>query len=194
MGELAGEEVQNAATETMRRVGAQIRRVRKRRNRTLQQLSAETGMSVSMLSMLERGVAAPSIGTLVSVSAALGMHMSDLFDTPGSGRSPVRRLADQVEVNTAEGVVRRLVHNDPNHGLEMVVNEYEPGTSSSSAPTHHVGTELGILISGTLAIELDGVEHILKPGDGITYRSSTPHRFENRGKTKARAVWINLDA
>jgi ribosome-binding protein aMBF1 (putative translation factor) len=57
------------ADEMVRAVGASIRAARKRRRLTLQELAERTGVSISMLSMLERGVASPSIGTLVSVSS-----------------------------------------------------------------------------------------------------------------------------
>ncbi|MFE7215676.1 cupin domain-containing protein [Streptomyces sp. NPDC057611] len=180
-------------TETMLQVGAQIRRIRKRRNLTLEQLSGQAGTSVSMLSMIERGVARPSIGTLVTISSALGIHMSDLFGAEDSSRSPVHRLADQVVVQTAEGVARRLVHNDASRGIEMVINEYQPGTSSSAEPTRHSGREFGILLEGSLNVEVDGTVYALKPGDAISYSSSSPHRFQNTGPAVARAVWVNLD-
>src|SRR5262245_2287797 len=81
--------------EMVRAVGASIRAARKRRRLTLQDLADRTGVSISMLSMLERGVASPSIGTLVSVSSALGLHMAQLFQDPAAQPpSPVRRLAD----------------------------------------------------------------------------------------------------
>src|SRR6266849_6907498 len=108
--------------EMVRAVGASIRAARKRRRLTLQELGERTGISVSMLSMLERGVASPSIGTLVSVSSALGLHMAQLFQDPSAqASSPVRRRADQVVVQAAEGVSRRLVHTDVEHDLEMVI-------------------------------------------------------------------------
>lgn len=179
--------------DTMRRVGAHIRRLRKRRNMTLQQLGAQSGTSVSMLSMLERGVATPSISTLVAVASALGTHMSDLFGAGAEHDSPVTRLAEQTEVTTPTGVIRRLVHNDPASGLEMVVNEYEPGTGSGDEPSSHAGTEFGIVLAGILTIQVDGQEHILKAGDAIRYPSTTPHRLTNTGRTRARAVWVNLD-
>lgn len=182
------------ADDTMREVGAQIRRIRKLRNMTLQQLGAETGTSVSMLSMLERGVATPSISTLVAVASALGTHMSDLFDSGSEQRSPVHRLSDQMEVQTAYGVLRRLVHNDPTRGLELVVNEYEPDTGSGSEPSHHNGAEVGIVLSGTLTVQVEGVDHVLTAGDAIHYPSTTPHLIRNTGHVKARAVWLNMDA
>jgi transcriptional regulator with XRE-family HTH domain len=181
------------ADEMVRAVGASIRAARKRRRLTLQELADRTGVSVSMLSMLERGVASPSIGTLVSVSSALGLHMAQLFQDPAAHPpSPVRRLAEQVTVQAAEGVSRRLVHTDLDHDLEMVVNEYEPGTSSAAAPVHHEGMEFGLIISGTLTVRLGDTEYVLAPGDGISYDSTTPHVLSNHGPAKARAVWINV--
>ncbi len=184
---------QQGANETLLVVGASVRMARKRRRMTLQDLADQTGVSVSMLSMLERGVASPSIGTLVSVSSALGLHMAQLFQDPSAqALSPVRRRADQVVVQAAEGVSRRLVHTDVEHDLEMVINEYEPGTSSSKTPVHHDGMEFGLIISGTLTVSLDDAEYVLEPGDGIAYSSITPHVLTNNGLVKARAVWINV--
>jgi transcriptional regulator with XRE-family HTH domain len=177
----------------VRAVGASVRTARKRRGLTLQELADRTGVSMSMLSMLERGVASPSIGTLVSVSSALGLHMSQLFqDASALPTSPVRRLPDQVVVQAAEGVSRRLVHTDLDNDLEMVVNEYEPDTSSSRTPVHHEGMEFGLVISGQLTVQLDEVDYLLAAGDGIAYASTTPHVLSNRGTTKAKAVWINV--
>lgn len=183
------------ADQTVREIGAQIRRLRTRRNLTLNALASETGISVSMLSMLERGVATPSIGTLVAVTSALGTHMSELFgSTESSDRSPVRPLRDQVEVETAVGVLRRMVHSDPMVGLEVSVNEYAPDTSSADSLTHHAGTEFGLVIQGTVTVELEDASYVLKPGDGISYMSTRPHRISNTGRTKARAVWVNIGA
>jgi transcriptional regulator with XRE-family HTH domain len=182
-------------TERMiRRVGFQIRRLRNDRGLTLQHVADRTGVSVSMLSMLERGVAGASISTLVAVASALGVHMSDLFEQESEPHSPVRRREDQIEVQTAAGVLRRVAHNDSGHGLEMVVNQYAPGTASGARAVHHSGTEFGLVLDGELTVVLEGVRHDLRPGDSITYRSTQPHLIRNDGQVPARAVWVNLDS
>ncbi len=181
------------ADGTIQRVGARIRARRQAVGMTLNELADLTGVSTSMLSMLERGVAGASIGTLVAVSSALRVHMYDLFDHPAEQeQSPVSRREDQTEVETSEGVLRRVVHFAAEQGLELVVNEYEPGTSSGTVAVHHAGTEFGVVIAGSLSIELGGVRYDLRVGDGISYDSSRPHRIFNRGRGKARAVWVNL--
>lgn len=188
-----GDLLNGTAAETVQDVGRRIRKLRSGQGMRLQDLAASTGVSVSMLSMLERGMAAPSIGTLVAVASALGVHMSDLFQPLDDAvSSPVRRHQDQVEVQAAEGVRRRVVQDDRLSGLEMVVNEYAPGTSSSPQPVHHVGQEFGLVLTGVLTVELDGTEYVLRAGDGITYASTTNHRISNCGRSTARAVWVNL--
>jgi transcriptional regulator with XRE-family HTH domain len=180
------------AERTIRRVGGRIRRLRSRQGLKLQDVADRTGVSVSMLSMLERGVAGASIGTLVAVSSALGVHMSDLFEPGVDEPSPVRRRADQTQVETAAGVLRRLVHHAAAEGFEMVVNEYAPGTSSGPDAVHHPGREFGIVLEGTLVIELEDVRYEVGPGDAVTYASTRPHRISNKGRDTARAVWVNL--
>lgn len=182
-----------AAEATIRQAGAKIRARRKEIGMTLNELGERTGVSVSMLSMLERGVAGASIGTLVAVSSALRVQMYDLFEVSANPEaSPVTRAADQTEVQTGEGVLRRVAHHAIDRGLEMAINEYEPGTASGDRPVHHDGREFGVVIAGQLAVELDGQSYGLKVGDAISYSSTTPHRISNPGRTKARAVWVNL--
>ncbi|MFC8501806.1 helix-turn-helix domain-containing protein [Pedococcus sp. NPDC057267] len=174
--------------------GSRIRALRARQGLTLKDVGERTGVSVSMLSMLERGVATASIGTLVSVASALNVHMYDLFDHPDSGNSsPVTRIADQSVVSLGVGTTRRVAHDDATAGLEMAVNEYEPGGASGPTATHHSGREFGLLISGRLTVELDGENHHLEPGDVIAYQSTRPHRILNSGEERAVAVWVNLD-
>jgi transcriptional regulator with XRE-family HTH domain len=181
--------------ETVIAIGARIRRLRSERNLTLQAMSARTGLSASMLSMVERGRTSPSIGTLVAMASALRVHMTELFDVDDddAGASPIHRQADQPKFETSAGVQRRVAHNDRTRGIEVSVNEYLPGTSSSATPVHHEGIEYGIVLEGRLTVELDGVEHELKVGDSISYDSSASHRISNPGRSKARTIWVNLE-
>jgi transcriptional regulator with XRE-family HTH domain len=182
------------ADQTIVLVGARIRSLRSRQNLTLKDVAERTGVSVSMLSMLERGVATASVGTLVSVASALGVHMYDLFDHPDVVKgSPVTLATDQAVLRTSEGTTRRVAHSDTQAGLEMAVNEYEPGSASGPHATHHDGREFGVVIKGRLTVELEDDRYEVGPGDVIAYSSSKPHRIINDGSTAATAVWINLD-
>lgn len=182
------------ADQTIAKVGAKIRAFRSRQGLTLKEVAERTGVSVSMLSMLERGVASASVGTLVSVASALGVHMYDLFDHPAEGQmSPVTRRSEQSAVSTSEGTTRRVIHHDAHLGLEMAVNQYEPGGASGPRATHHPGRECGVVMQGCLTVELEGERYELESGDSIAYASTRPHRIVNEGTQLAVAVWMNID-
>lgn len=182
------------AEATVVRIGNRIRALRSERSLTLQSLAEGTGLSSSMLSLVERGKTSPSIGTLVAISSALGVHMSDLFDNRQDRvEEPVTRLEDQTVYVTAQGVKRRIAKTDAERGTELVVNEYEPGTGSGAQLVHHSGFEYGLVLEGKLEVEVDGEHYELKPGDSISYDSQLPHRISNNGRKHVTAVWINLD-
>jgi transcriptional regulator with XRE-family HTH domain len=182
------------ADATVVRIGTRIRTLRSERNLTLQSLAESTGLSSSMLSLVERGKTSPSIGTLVAISSALGVHMTDLFDSrPERFEEPVTRFEDQPVYVTAQGVKRRIAKSDDERGAELVVNEYEPGTGSGPQLLHHSGFEYGLVLEGRLEVEVDGERYQLQPGDCISYDSQLPHRISNNGRKHVTAVWINLD-
>jgi transcriptional regulator with XRE-family HTH domain len=183
----------SVAGDTIALIGQRLRGFRRARGMSLQELAEATGVSVSMLSLVERGKASPSIGTLIAISAALEIHMSDLL-TPAHlvPVDPVSRSAEQAVFRTREGVERRLLSDDRLNGVEIAVNKYEPKTGSAPVPVHHEGFEYGVVLDGELTVELDGKTHTLKAGDLISYDSARRHRIWNYSGRKARALWINL--
>ena len=62
-----------------RAIGQSIRDARKTQDLTLKQLSRRTGLSVSLLSQIERAESSASISSLYKIANALQMRMSELF-------------------------------------------------------------------------------------------------------------------
>lgn len=65
--------------ELHRSIGRFIREGRTRQNLTLKQLARRTGLSVSLLSQIERAESSASISSLYRIAAALRVRMSELF-------------------------------------------------------------------------------------------------------------------
>jgi DNA-binding Xre family transcriptional regulator len=59
-------------------IGARVRQERQKRNLTLADLSAKTGIKIPNLSRLERGKHTPSLDTLEKVAVALGLPVAAL--------------------------------------------------------------------------------------------------------------------
>lgn len=78
-------------SELGRRIGGRIRKLRTSAERkwTQEELAERANLSVSFLSMVERGERVPHVHTLADLAAALGIRLRDLFDGvdgPESGR------------------------------------------------------------------------------------------------------------
>jgi len=181
------------AQRTLAAIGRRIRDTRKARGMTLQQLAEVSGISSSMLSLVERGLASPSIGSLIVIADALNETMSDLMATDPHTADLVVRAADIQPVTTNQNVVRRVMKEDRGRGISIALNEYAPNTGSNESPLSHDGYEYGLLLEGVLTVEIDGEIHKIGAGDLISYESRRPHRIFNHGERIARTVWINTD-
>ena len=48
------------------------------------------------------------------------------------------------------------------------------------------------MISGRLGVTVGFEEHVLEPGDSISFESSIPHRLHNDGDEVVTAIWVVL--
>jgi transcriptional regulator with XRE-family HTH domain len=193
LAQLSGEIAETTAN-TLAAIGLRIRELRQSRALTLQELAEASGLSTSMLSLVERGRASPSIGSLIVIASALGVSMSDLLvSDAGSEEKVVVRASEARVVETASHVVRRLMREDRSRGVSVAVNEYAPHTGSAEHPITHDGFEYGFVLQGELTVELDGSKHVLRQGDLIAYSSRRKHKIWNHVRTKVRTLWFNLD-
>jgi transcriptional regulator with XRE-family HTH domain len=182
----------NGTTEVLRAVGKKLRLRRLERGLTLQAVSKRTGVSAAMLSLVERGKASPSVGTLVAINSLLNLHIPELLGNATGNQELVTPVAKQTVVKPLRGVTHRVIADDAARGLQLTLNQYSRGSANSAEPITHAGFEYGLVLDGELEVTVDGESHLLRPGDLISYWSAKPHRIVNRGSKKARALWINL--
>lgn len=186
--------VADTMASTLAAIGHRIRKARTERGMTLQAIAEASGLSPSMLSLVERGRASPSIGSLIVIANALGITMSELVSTEEAREDRLVVRADEAPiVATAKHVVRRLLREDRERGVSVAINEYEPHTGSTDRPIAHEGFEYGFILEGQLTVEVDGNSHQLAAGDLIAYDSRRQHKIWNHGTQKVRTLWFNVD-
>ncbi len=181
------------AASTIAAIGARIRELRLERSMTLQALAEATGLSPSLISVVERGRSSPSIGSLIVIAEALDVPMSELIAVRvRSEEDIVVRPESHEVIETARHVVRRLIREDRSRGVSVALNEYAPHTGSAERPITHEGFEYGYVLEGILTVEVDGVAHVLEEGDLIAYSSQRRHRIWNHGEARVRTLWFNF--
>jgi transcriptional regulator with XRE-family HTH domain len=198
-------------------VGAELRRRRYETGISVRELARRLDVSPSLVSQIETGRIQPSVRTLYAIVSELGLSLDEIFDLVGSdsagarpGRSPLPRGSADEQRRADAGVVhredeRRVIEletgvrwermaawDDPD--VEFMVAVYGVGGSSSAdgRPISHRGREFGVVLSGTLAVTVGSDEHVLGPGDSISFASTTPHRLRNDGPDEVRAIWVTL--
>lgn len=177
---------------TVQAVGNEIKRLRKLRGRTLEQLASQAGVSAGLLSQVERGQGNPSFNTLVQVAHALGIPVARLMAGEQLS-SPVVRRSERRRLNLGGNdslVLAELLTARLDSALEAIRIVAEPGYSSEDTPFVHDGEEFGIVLEGTHAVNVGGVHYVLHAGDSISYNSTIPHWYENPGDVTSVSLWV----
>ena len=177
---------------TVQAVGNEIKRLRKLRGRTLEQLASGAGVSAGLLSQVERGQGNPSFNTLVQVAHALGIPVARLMAGEQLS-SPVVRRSERRRLNLGSNdhlVLMELLTARLDSALEAIRIVAEPGYSTEDTPFVHDGEEFGIVLEGTHAVNVGGVHYVLQAGDSISYSSTIPHWYENPGEVTSVSLWV----
>jgi transcriptional regulator with XRE-family HTH domain len=176
--------------DVLRGVGSRIRSTRRDRGLTLAELADRCGLSVSMLSTVERGRTSPSVATLYAVASALDTSLTALFSSD-TGSDPVVRREDQQQLTTDGGSRRRLALDLVEEQFELYVDEYPAASAHAARASQHPGHEYGVVLTGRLVVRLGEEEHVLQAGDAVHYPTDQPHQIRNDAGRPATAVWVN---
>jgi transcriptional regulator with XRE-family HTH domain len=180
-----------------RRIAAQALRLRTVSGLSLQALAARSGVSRSMISLIERGETSPTAVVLERLSFGLGVPLARLFDAPsnhGSTPEPIARRASQPQWrDPASGYLRRNV--SPPHWpspIRIVEVEFPAG----GRVAYETGTrdpavyQQVWLLSGRLQVTLGDERYRLESGDCLAMLLDRPTVFANRTRHAARYLVV----
>lgn len=173
--------------------GTKLRARRKDQMMTLKQLSEKTGLSISLLSEIERGLAQPSMSSLKRIAQAMGFSVFNFAEekTDPNGYRP--RSAFQSKRDTPPDtyikdirVVRagkrkklmypsfpalfELLTPDLNRLIEMLYGIFEPGFTSGPEPIKDPpGEKCAFILKGCLEMKIGETTLRLEEGDAVYY-------------------------
>jgi len=182
----------NGTPELSPTMGRRLRALRHRRGLSLRQLGAETGLSASYISELERSMATPSVASLQKLAAALGTNMVRLLnDDDASAERVVITERDQRNLPLEIPGVAIFALAAVETQLEPLLFHVEPGAGSAESYSHE-GEEFLYVLQGALEVTLDETAtYRLQPRDSMTFASHRPHRWWNHGAAEALVLWVN---
>jgi DNA-binding transcriptional MerR regulator/quercetin dioxygenase-like cupin family protein len=185
---ISGDEVPGEAL-----VGARLRHSRTKRGLSLRSAAKLASTSASYLSLVERGLAEPSVSLLQRVASAYGGTLLEFFGSPTSGDAGVK-LVRANERRMLRGFDRVEIEDlvtFPGAVLEINVFTIAPG-GGSGGDYSHGGEESIFVLDGEMDVWLDESEHFhIRAGDTLYFRSSQLHRWANTTEQATRVLWVN---
>ena len=155
--------------------GSELRKVRKSKKMTLQELSDRSDLSISFLSQIERGLRTLTFTSLNKIADALEVDVNFFF---GSSNSNVKKqvVQDGISSDTFSYISLAGEISQPDFipaVIELKSNE------SQQVPYRHAGQEFVYVLSGKLEVELDGQKETLHENESIHIDSSIAHHWYN---------------
>jgi transcriptional regulator with XRE-family HTH domain len=176
-------------------VGLKLRYLRKDRGISLQALSEGTGLSIGLISQIERGLSSPSVKSLVALAEVLDVRISWFFDDvididDGQEKLVVRREARRRISMNVDGIRKELLSPDQDRSLQLFAITIEAGGGSGPEPYSHGGEVAACVLSGSLLLWVDKRRFILRSGDSFCIPKNMPRRYENPDQTQeSKLLW-----
>ncbi len=175
-------------------IGKRIRRFRKERKITLDQLAEKTGFSKGYLSKVEKSDKAPPVSTLGNIARALNVTISALLDEESQRRTFCLVRKDERPFVTRDGTAfdyayEAMAYKYPNRLMEPFILTL-PLKAKKRTIYQHEGEEILFVIQGTMKFLYDSEEYIVNEGDCLYFDSSLPHFGETMGPVEVKCFMV----
>ena len=176
-----------AASELNQRIAERVRELRAGQGLSLETLAGKSGVSRSMISLIERAESSPTAVVLEKLAAGLGVMLASLFDSPAASAQtpsgPVARRDDQpLWRDPASGYLRRNVSpRGAAQPMQIVEVRFPAGgrvAFETGGRDMRVHQQVWVL-EGTIDVTLGDERHRLREGDCLAMQLDRPTMFHN---------------
>ena len=186
--------MKEAPSNLNQRIAARVRELRATHGLSLDALATKSGVSRSMISLIERGESSPTAVVLEKLAASLHVTLGSLFDPPaGEAQAPdgpVSRREDQFQwKDPASGYLRRNVSPPGMPQPIQIVEVHFPARArvafETGARAGRVHQQVWVL-DGAIDIAIGQERHRLRTGDCLAMQLDRPTLFHNPTSQPAR--------
>ena len=152
--------------------GPRLRALRRQRDITLDELSAQTAISKSTLSRLESGSRRPTLELLLPLARIYGVTLDELVGAPPTGDPRVHLRPVTRGGMTMLPLTRRA------GGIQAfkIIMRADSRPGEPDLKTHE-GYEWVYVLNGQLRLVLGEHDLVLRPGEAAEFDCRTPHWF-----------------
>jgi len=148
-----------------------LRDIRTRADMTLSALSAASGVSIAVISKLERNQTQAEVGTLYKIGRVFGMRATDILtlaEAPLSNRK-------ESETYESDGFLFQAVRYS---NASCIIASAPEGALVSKPEIHHDDHEICWVLRGSIRLTLPQEAQNLKAGQSIQFDAIQEHTYE----------------
>lgn len=175
-------------------VSGRVRALREAMGLSLRDLAERCGVSAPMLSQVERGETSPTLVVAARIAAGLELTLSQLLRLDEGDHVTVSRAGQRRRYERGGHRFEELTPPLPGQRADVSLHTLKAGSSTGGPgdpPIHEPGSrETAVVLTGVLALVVDGTRHELHAEDSVTFDADLPHHFENEGEEQARFLAV----
>lgn len=175
-------------------IGANIQRIRKEQQLTLEALAERSGVSRAMLSQIESDKVNPTVLTIYKIARGLEVELDAILK---GGWERARRFAvthdhEVATLDTSRNGPHIKVYSPLNmaEDLEIYQLTFDPGSALVSGPHAPRSEEFLTVITGSVRVTAGEKRADLGPGDFVVYHCDIDHTIENPHKSSAQVHMV----
>jgi len=165
-------------------VGGALKRYRKDKNLSLDELADLTGVSKLTLGNIERGETNPTLAIIWKISKGISLPLLALFKS----EDPVSlyRAGEGLRFsNDQKNWTVEPIFKDVSNDIEMYRAYLHPNSSYHPEGHHMNTTEIATVMTGAIEIQVNGEVYTLNQYDTISFRADCLHSYTNHTDSEA---------
>jgi transcriptional regulator with XRE-family HTH domain len=173
-------------------IGPKIKEIRLQKGLKLKDVAKETGLSISLISLVENNNTSPSLSTLIKLANYLGADASFFLENPEKKKSAAvcRKKDRKFWTSNDKKIFFELLNPSVrNNKMEMVFATVKRFETPPEKYTHE-GEEFGLVLKGRIQVEVGDDSHVLNEGDTIYFKSTLPHAIYGTAQGDSEIIWV----
>ncbi|MEJ2536351.1 MAG: XRE family transcriptional regulator [Calditrichia bacterium] len=172
------------------KIGTKIRRLRKLRGLTIEELADNANLTKGFISQLERDLTVPSVLNLKQILDVLGIQLSAFFSDITEREKNIFSLKDRLlEGSSKNYKIEKLIPKLQYLEMEPVVLTLEPLIEYKKQFEEDEG--FGFVLKGNLEIKINDERQVIKRGDCFYLFFDNTFSLKNLSKKNAEILMVN---
>lgn len=169
-------------------VSRNLKRIRKSREMSLDDVSKQTGISKSMLGQIERGVSTPTVETLGKIVSGLRVSFNSLISAAKNDVVLVNKeeLAPSYVSESADYKAYEYFPYEEDRTFEIYLMNLEAHASYDSEGHGDNTYEYLTVIAGEVTVKVDGKDYEVSEENSIRFPTNGRHEYINNGDKTAK--------